>query len=69
MTEMEKAKACLTFAMLGKDLAIAYGEFMNNPTVYKSIIGALQYLIHNRPNLAFNINKLSQFLQKPTMKH
>lgn len=40
-----------------------------NVTEYKSIIGALQYLVVTRPELAFSVNKLSQFLVAPTEKH
>ena len=41
-TEMEKAQSCPTPAVLGKGLATVNGELMNNPIVYKSIMGALQ---------------------------
>lgn len=45
------------------------GESFDNPTLYKSIIGALQYLCYTRPDISFTINKLSRFLVSPTKLH
>uniref|UniRef100_A0A803NKH7 Uncharacterized protein n=1 Tax=Cannabis sativa TaxID=3483 RepID=A0A803NKH7_CANSA len=42
---------------------------MDNPTHYRSIIGALQYLTMSRPDIAFSVNKLSQYMQAPTSEH
>jgi hypothetical protein len=36
---------------------------------YRSVVGALQYLSHTRPDLAFAINKACQYLQSPTTVH
>jgi hypothetical protein len=36
---------------------------------YRSVVGALQYLSHTRPDLAFAINKACQYLSTPTTVH
>lgn len=45
------------------------GEPLDNPTIYRSTVGALQYLTLTRPDIAFSVNKLSQFLKSPTDIH
>ncbi|KAK4275990.1 hypothetical protein QN277_018994 [Acacia crassicarpa] len=39
-----------------------------DPRLYQSVVGSLQYLCNTRSNIAFTVNKLSQFLQEPTIK-
>lgn len=38
-------------------------------TKYQSIVGALQYLTLTRPDIAFSVNKVCQFLHSPTTEH
>ena len=42
---------------------------MANPTLYRSTIGALQYLTYTRSDIVFVINKLGHYLQQPTELH
>ncbi|KAF5470374.1 hypothetical protein F2P56_010893 [Juglans regia] len=44
-------------------------EAFPDPTLYKRTISAFQYLRITRPDIAFKVNKLSQFLHKPTTLH
>jgi hypothetical protein len=40
-----------------------------NPKLYRSLVGALQYLTITRPDLTFAVNSVSQFLQEPRDDH
>ncbi|CAL8995682.1 unnamed protein product [Prunus brigantina] len=68
-TEMTEAKACdtpcLPYHRLLKDDGQPYG----NPTLYRSIVGALQYLTFTRPDIAFSVHQVCQFMQTPMVSH
>ncbi|XP_031092189.1 uncharacterized protein LOC115996890 [Ipomoea triloba] len=40
-----------------------------NPTQYRRIVGALQYLTITRPDLSYAVNRLCQFMHSPTDNH
>ena len=45
------------------------GKSLSDPFVYRSTVGALQYLNFTRPDIAFSVNKVAQFMQAPTHEH
>ncbi|KAD3337525.1 hypothetical protein E3N88_33045 [Mikania micrantha] len=45
------------------------GEPFSDPTNYRSIVGALQYLTITCPDIAYAVNQVIQFLQAPTTTH
>lgn len=56
---MLEAKPCSTPMTFGKQLSSSQGELLENPTVYRSIVGSLKYLVNTRPGIAFSVNDLS----------
>ena len=68
-TNMINAKSCPTPLCLGNKFSFHGSEAFPHPSLYRSTINALQYLTLTQPDLAFSVNKLSQFSQAPTVAH
>ncbi|XP_042753565.1 uncharacterized mitochondrial protein AtMg00810 isoform X1 [Lactuca sativa] len=45
------------------------GTPFKDPTLYRSLVEALQYLTITRPDLSYAVNQVSQFLQAQTVDH
>ncbi|XP_021979131.1 uncharacterized mitochondrial protein AtMg00810-like [Helianthus annuus] len=45
------------------------GTPFHDPTLYQSLVGALQYFTITRPDLSYAVNQASQFLHNPTTSH
>ncbi|KAG8484033.1 hypothetical protein CXB51_023002 [Gossypium anomalum] len=52
-------------SMLSKD----EGDPIADPTEYRSIAGALQYIVLTRPDIAYAVNRVCQFMHAPTTLH
>ncbi|XP_052208544.1 uncharacterized mitochondrial protein AtMg00810-like [Diospyros lotus] len=65
---MQDCKPCSTPVNLGVFLTDD-GELFFYPSLYRTIIGSLQYLTYTIPDIAFMVNKLSQFLSSPKQQH
>jgi len=50
-------------------LSKVVGKPFSNPFVYQSTVGTLQCLSFTRPDIAFSVNKVAQFMQAPTDEH
>ena len=66
---MTNAKPVPTPMSASTNLSIRDGHTLDNPAEYRTLVGSLQYLLLTRSDIAFAVNKLSQFMHKPTTTH
>ncbi|KAH9696050.1 retrovirus-related pol polyprotein from transposon RE1 [Citrus sinensis] len=67
--EMTGCKEIETPFSTSKKLKRNEGARFHDPTLYRSVIGSLQYAVLTRPELAFSVNKLSQYMFDPRQPH
>ncbi|KAK4275258.1 hypothetical protein QN277_018373 [Acacia crassicarpa] len=67
-TQMVEAHAYASPMAANVKLFANDSKLFSDPKMYRSIVGSLQYLCYTRPDIAFTVNKLSQFLHEPTIK-
>lgn len=65
---MTQAKAVGTPLAQKHGLQEAFGDLVD-PSLYRSIVGSLQYLTLNRPDITHVVNLVSQFMKKPNTFH
>ena len=63
------SKPYATSCTLGKNLTKSDGDALPNPIAYRHIVGPLQHSTLTKPNIAYIVNKLCQFLHCPTLDH
>jgi histone deacetylase 1/2 len=68
---LKNCKSLPTPLSTSENLSLIEGELLGpqDGTRYRSIVGALQYLTLTRPDIAFSVNKVCQFLHAPTTVH
>ena len=68
-TKMSGAKLVATPLVTNGNLTLHSGIALTNYTKYRTLVGSLQYLCLTRPDISYVVNKLSQFMHRPTSKH
>ncbi|BBH02820.1 hypothetical protein Prudu_013511 [Prunus dulcis] len=53
----------------GQKLSLHGGEPLVDPSEYRQVVGALQYLTITRPDLSYAVNQVCQFMHSPTTLH
>jgi Reverse transcriptase (RNA-dependent DNA polymerase)/gag-polypeptide of LTR copia-type/Integrase core domain/GAG-pre-integrase domain len=66
---MIDATPCLTPMALSETFSKHVGQELEDPHQFRSVVGALQYATLTRPDISFPVNKLSQFMHRPTSAH
>jgi hypothetical protein len=66
---MVDAKPVASPMATSTNLSAFEGESFEDSTIYRSTVGALQYLCITRPDISFIVNKLFQFVHKPLVSH
>lgn len=69
MTHMLECSPCPTPMVTMPKLSKTEREVFTDLSLYRSVVGTLQYLTLTRPDIAYSVNKLSQFLHSPTTRH
>ncbi|KAL6321960.1 hypothetical protein AAG906_035874 [Vitis piasezkii] len=57
------------FDLAKSRLGLANGELLSNHRSYRRLVGRLIYLAVTRPDLAYSVHILSQFMQEPRIEH
>jgi hypothetical protein len=68
-TNVADAKQVNSLMCSSSALSAFMGDPTEDPSLYRSTIGSLQYLSLTRPDLAFAVNRVYQFMHRPTKLH
>lgn len=68
-TKMHQAKPLPTHMSTGVKLSVKDGDPFDEVTLYRSTVGSLQCLTIKRPDIAYSVNKVCQFMHTPLLTH
>lgn len=56
----------VSMPLASSELFLSKGTPFSDPSLYRSLVWALQYLTITRPDISYAVNQASQFLHAPT---
>ncbi|KAH9782897.1 retrovirus-related pol polyprotein from transposon RE1 [Citrus sinensis] len=68
-TDMDGCKETSTPMSVVPKLSAEGGKQFSDPTLYRSIVGALLYVTITRPEISYAVHRLSQYMQNPLQPH
>ncbi|KAM0003587.1 putative RNA-directed DNA polymerase [Helianthus debilis subsp. tardiflorus] len=66
---MSSCKPCVTPVDLSCKLSATDGALFHDPTLYRSLAGALQYLTFTRPDISYAVQQVCLFMHEPRDPH
>ncbi|KAJ0809861.1 putative RNA-directed DNA polymerase [Helianthus annuus] len=66
---MTNCKPCATPVDLSSKLSAIDGPLFHDPTLYRSLAGALQYLTFTRPDISYAVQQVCLFMHEPREPH
>lgn len=66
---MLDAKPVTTPMATSTKLSLNSGTPLSDPTTYRATVGSLQYLALTRPDISYAVNRLSQYMNRPTSEY
>ncbi|XP_066323503.1 uncharacterized mitochondrial protein AtMg00810-like [Miscanthus floridulus] len=66
---MAECKLCVTLMEEQLKLTKASTAAKVDATLYRSIVGGMRYLVHTRPDIAFAMGYVSNFMEDPREDH
>ncbi|XP_015170198.1 uncharacterized mitochondrial protein AtMg00810-like [Solanum tuberosum] len=67
--QMDSCSSVTTPISPASKLSSSGGIPLSDPSMYRSIVGALQYLTFTRPDITYTVNKASQIMHYPIDTH
>lgn len=67
--QMCEAKPYRAPCITGSKLSKFHGEPLQDPSSYRHIVGAAQYVTHTRPDIVYFVNQFCQHMHTPTNAH
>lgn len=68
-SKVKEFKHVVTPLPLNTKLSAEEGTLLDDSSIYRSLVGKLNFLTNTRPDLAYTTQSLSQFMQKPRSSH